>query len=227
MDRNTQAPVKAPRVKTKKSPVYLFFKRALDIFLSIFALILLSPLFLVVSVAIAVEDGAPVIFKQRRVGKDKKVFNMYKFRSMRRNAEDIHKEVKVELGKGDVAIKLKDKEDPRVTRVGRFIRRTNIDELPQLINILKGEMSFVGPRPYVTYEVEEAEARNGDIFDERYDMAPGLTCYWQTTFSGRGKISYEDRMVMDIKYVKEANFFIDVKLIFLTAIYTVIGKAGY
>ena len=133
-------PLRKKHIPLKKNPVYRFFKRAMDIFLSILGLILLSPLFAFVIIAIFIEDGAPAIYKQKRVGKGGKEFNIYKFRSMYRDADQIHERMKEEMGVTDISFKMSDKEDPRITKVGRFIRRTNIDELPQLINIIKGDI---------------------------------------------------------------------------------------
>ena len=227
MSNKSNAVVAGQRKKLKKNIFYRIFKRATDIVCSIIALIVLSPLLIGISLAIVIEDGGPVVFKQKRVGKNKEVFYMYKFRSMKKDAEKIVHEIKEKHGKTDIGQKLKDSEDPRITKVGRFIRKTNIDELPQIINILAGQMSLVGPRPYVTYEVEAADERYGDIYDERYDVPPGLTCYWQATFKERCCINFENRLKMDVKYAKEANYWIDIKLIFKTAVYSIIGKAGY
>lgn len=225
--KTTVSPLNKERTPIKKSLFYRVVKRIMDITLSLIGLIVLSPLFLAVSLAIVIEDGGPVVFKQQRVGKNKKIFNMYKFRSMRKNSDEIRARMNEEYGMTGIGEKLKDKQDPRVTRVGRFIRKTNIDELPQLINIIKGEMSIVGPRPYIISEIVETEKIHGDKFDERFDVLPGLTCYWQATFSKRCEISFDQRMQMDVDYANEANLRIDIKLIFTTAIYSIIGKAGY
>ena len=227
MENKTEIAVQAQRTKIKKNIFYRMAKRAMDIVLSLFALVVLSPVFLGTVIAIAIEDGRPFVFKQKRVGKDKKVFNIYKFRSMKKNAAEIHEQMKKDYGVTDISFKLKDSEDPRITKVGRFIRKTNIDELPQLINIIAGQMSIVGPRPYPTYEIEDLEKRSGTKFDERFDVPQGLTCYWQTTFGRRGEISFDERMEMDVQYAHDANLWLDIKLIFKTAIHTLIGKAGY
>ena len=227
MNNKSNAVLEKQREKIKKNIAYRFFKRAMDIVCSVLALVLLSPLLLGTALAIVIEDGGPVIYKQKRVGKNKEIFYMYKFRSMRKDAEKSVHQIKQDHGKTDIGQKLKDSEDPRITKVGRFIRRTNIDELPQIINILAGQMSLVGPRPYVTYEVEEAQALYGDKYDERYDVPPGLTCYWQAPFAERCGIEFGKRLEMDVKYVHEANLWIDIKLIVKTAVYSIIGKAGY
>lgn len=219
--------IKTKSKHVKKNVAYRFLKRSSDIFLSLLALIVLSPIFLITMIAIAIEDGGPFFYNQKRVGKGKKEFKMYKFRSMRKDADKIHEQMKKEYGEGDVSFKLEDKVDPRITKVGRFIRKTNIDELPQLVNIIAGDMSIVGPRPLPTYEYEEEQARFDGAYDERYDVPQGLTCYWQTTFGERGKISFADRMQMDVDYARESNILIDIKLVVKTAVGTVFGKAGF
>lgn len=194
------------QVKTKFS--YLLIKRFMDIILSLVGLILLSPIFLATAIAIKVEDGGDIIFTQERVGIDKKHFRMYKFRSMVINAEEIKQKLEAQNEMSGPMFKMK--HDPRVTKIGRFIRKTSIDELPQLINVLKGEMSLVGPRPSLPKEVNEFE----DWMMERFNVKPGLTCYWQV--SGRNDIEFEDWMKLDIKYVREKNTLVDIKLIFKT-----------
>ena len=224
---NNNAVVKTERKPIRKNIGYRFVKRCADIFASLLALIILSPVFLVTVIAIAVEDGRPFIYKQERVGKDKKVFSMYKFRSMKKDADKIHAEMKAKYGEGDVSFKLTDEEDPRITRVGRFIRKTSIDELPQLVNIIAGHMSIVGPRPLPTYEFEEEQKKYEGTYDERYDVRQGLTCYWQATLSERGNISFEKRMQMDVDYARDAKTWVDIKLIWKTAVGVLFGKSGY
>lgn len=188
---------------------YLLIKRFLDVVISIIGIAVLFPLFLLVVLMIKVEDpGGEIFFRQQRVGKDGKLFNMYKFRSMVSNAESLKATL---VDKNEAAGPVfKIRFDPRVTRVGSFIRRTSIDELPQLINVLKGEMSLVGPRPPLPDEVEkytEYERR-------RISVIPGLTCYWQV--SGRSNIGFAEWVKLDLQYIKERNTLIDLKLIFRT-----------
>lgn len=195
-------------VYQNKSMAYKVSKRLFDILLAGIALVCLSPIFLVTALAIKLEDGGTVIFRQERNGLNGNIFTMYKFRSMCVNASDMHKDL---LDKNELdgpAFKMKD--DPRVTKVGRFIRKTSIDELPQLINILKGEMSIVGPRPLPTYETEKCT----DYQKQRLLAKPGLTCYWQC--SGRNSIPFDEWMEMDLKYLEEASFLIDLKIILKT-----------
>lgn len=188
--------------------MYDFIKRLFDIVCSLAALIFLSPILLLVCIAIKVESPGPVIFKQERIGKNKKTFKMYKFRSMVADAEKLKADLMKENQRNGPMFKIKN--DPRVTKVGRFIRMTSIDELPQLVNILKGEMSIVGPRPSLPNEVKQFEP----WMLERLSVKPGLTCYWQV--QGRDNIEFEDWMKLDVKYVRDRGFLLDLKLIFKT-----------
>ncbi|GAA0855795.1 sugar transferase [Clostridium nitritogenes] len=191
-----------------KMELYYFLKRAIDISGAFLGLLLLSPIILLVSILIKLDSKGPIVFSQNRVGKDKKVFKMYKFRSMVLNAEELKSKLKEQNEMSGPMFKMK--EDPRVTKIGKFIRKTSIDELPQLINVIKGEMSLVGPRPSLPKEVKQFEP----WMMERFQVKPGLTCYWQV--SGRNNIDFEDWMKLDIKYVRERNTLTDIKLIFKT-----------
>ncbi|MFR9239375.1 MAG: sugar transferase [Clostridium baratii] len=191
-----------------ESIMYIFLKRLIDLLGSFIGLIVLSPIILIVSLFIKFESKGPVIFSQDRIGKDGKIFKMYKFRSMVVNAEELKEKLKEQNEMSGPMFKMK--EDPRVTRIGKFIRKTSIDELPQLINVIKGDMSLVGPRPSLPKEVEQFE----HWMMERLEVKPGLTCYWQV--SGRNNIDFEDWMKLDIRYVREKNTLIDIKLIFKT-----------
>ncbi|SEF56056.1 exopolysaccharide biosynthesis polyprenyl glycosylphosphotransferase [Caloramator fervidus] len=193
----------------KKSFIYEFLKRMIDIIGAILGLIILSPLFLLTAIAIKLDSEGPVFFVQERCGKNGKVFKMYKFRSMYVDAEERLKEL---LDKNEMSGPVfKIKNDPRVTRVGRFIRKTSIDELPQLINVLRGDMSLVGPRPPIVREVKQYNAYQM----QRLLVKPGLTCYWQVY--GRNKINnFDDWVELDLKYIRERNLWIDLKLIFKT-----------
>lgn len=201
--------VSIEKIELNDNMLYLFFKRILDIFASFIGLILLSPIFIIVAIAIKLENPkGNVFFYQERCGKDNKLFKMYKFRSMIINAEDLLEELK-EMNEMDGPV-FKIKEDPRITKVGKFIRKTSIDELPQLLNILKGEMSLVGPRPAIPHEVEEYN----EYQKQRLLVKPGLTCIWQV--SGRNTINFDEWIEMDLEYIKTRSFFIDLKLIFKT-----------
>lgn len=196
------------REYNNESIFYIFCKRLIDLLGSVVGLVALSPIILIVSLLIKFESKGPVIFSQDRIGKTGKTFKMYKFRSMVVNAEELKEKLKEQNEMSGPMFKMK--EDPRVTKVGKFIRKTSIDELPQLINVLKGDMSLVGPRPSLPKEVEQFE----DWMMERLEVKPGLTCYWQV--SGRNNIDFEEWMKLDIKYVRERNTLTDIKLIFKT-----------
>ena len=190
--------------------LYEVIKRIIDVVASFTGLILLSPLILIVSILIKLESKGEVIFKQKRVGLNGKEFYMYKFRSMVINAEELKEQLESQNEMSGPMFKIKD--DPRITKVGKFIRKTSIDELPQLINVIKGDMSLVGPRPSLPKEVKKFE----QWMMERLEVKPGLTCIWQV--SGRNNIDFEDWMKLDIKYVRERSFKLDIKLILKTVL---------
>lgn len=192
----------------EKRHLYTIIKRIIDILASIIGLVLLSPFLLIIAILIRLESEGPVIFSQKRIGIKGKTFNMYKFRSMVVNAEELKNNLEKENEMSGPMFKMKN--DPRVTKVGKFIRKTSIDEIPQLINVVKGEMSLVGPRPSLPKEVKEFEP----WMMKRLEVKPGLTCYWQV--SGRNNIGFEDWMKLDIKYVKERSVLLDIKLILKT-----------
>ena len=196
-------------IERKESAIYNMSKRTLDIIASTLGLIILSPILLVVAILIKLESKGPAIFSQKRIGLNKKEFKMYKFRSMVQNAEELKEKLAKENEMSGPMFKMKN--DPRVTKVGRFIRKTSIDELPQLINVLKGEMSLVGPRPSLPKEVSKFEP----WMLRRLSVKPGLTCYWQV--SGRNNIDFEDWMKLDLQYVNDRSFWLDLKLILKTA----------
>lgn len=189
-------------------PVYEFFKRAFDIVSSSAALVLLSWVFLFTAIAIKLEDGGPVFYSQIRVGKNGKFFRMHKFRSMCDGAERMKKKLLEQNEMNGPAFKMEN--DPRITKVGRFIRKTSIDELPQLINILEGSMSVVGPRPPLGHEVMQYD----DFAMRRLAVKPGLTCYWQCC--GRSNIDFDEWMKLDNKYIDERGAWVDIKMIFAT-----------
>lgn len=197
-------------------PIYEFFKRILDVICSVVALIVLSPVFLVTALAVR-SDGGPAFYKQTRVGKNNTHFEMYKFRSMCKNAENLQDDL-MKYNEMDGPV-FKIKGDPRITKVGKFIRKYSIDELPQLLNIVKGDMSIVGPRPPLVREVEQYNSYQM----QRLLVTPGLTCFWQAC--GRSNLSFDDWMDMDMKYIKRRNIFLDIKLIVKT-VFAVIFKRG-
>ena len=196
-------------IQPKEGPIYLFFKRAMDIIGSLCGIILLSPLLIIVALAIKIEDPkGSIFFSQQRCGKDNKLFPMYKFRSMVSNAEELLEELMEHNEMDGPVFKIKD--DPRITRVGKFIRKTSIDELPQLFNIFMGHMSIVGPRPAIPHEVAEYS----HYHKQRLLVKPGLTCIWQV--SGRNSIGFDEWMEMDLEYIEKRNLWMDIKLIFKT-----------
>lgn len=188
-------------------------KRIFDLCLAVFALLILSPFLCLL--AIVNRFSGPVFYKQKRVGKDGKHFDCYKFRSMVPNAEAL-KENLAHLNERDGLV-FKIADDPRVTRVGKFIRKYGIDELPQLFNIVKGDMSFVGPRPPTPDEVAKYE--RWQLM--RLSTTPGLTCYWQ--ISNRD-MSFADWVRLDIYYIETSSFLVDLKLILKTIVYVLSGK---
>ena len=190
-----------------KSAFYLISKR--DIVGSLCGIILLSPVFLIVAILIKLEDPkGKIFFAQERNGQYPKTFKMYKFRSMVHNAEELLKDLMDRNEQTGPVFKIND--DPRITKVGKFIRKTSIDELPQLFNVLKGDMSLVGPRPPIPHEVEQYNSYQM----QRLAVKPGLTCIWQV--SGRNNIGFDEWVEMDIEYIKTRNLWLDIKLIFKT-----------
>lgn len=184
-------------------------KRAFDAMVASIVMLLLSPLFLLVILIIRLDSPGPILFSQDRIGKNGRVFKMWKFRSMYIDAEQRKAELmKHNQMKGGVLFKMKD--DPRVTRVGKFIRKFSIDELPQFINVFLGDMSLVGPRPPLPVEV----AQYTPYQRQRLEVMPGITCIWQV--SGRSEISFAQQVEMDIEYISTQSFWQDVTLLLKT-----------
>jgi len=194
----------------QKGKRYWAVRRTQDILISLFALLLLWPIMLLVALFIVIDSpGAGPIFSQVRVGRDGKEFKFYKFRSMCPNAEEKLKELLEKNEMEGPAFKMKD--DPRITRVGKFIRKTSIDELPQLWNVLRGDMSIVGPRPALPREVVQYD----DYARQRLLVTPGLTCYWQIQ-PHRNSLTFDEWVDLDVKYIEERSFRTDWKIIFKT-----------
>ena len=190
--------------------VYLTIKRVQDIFLSLLALVVLFPLLLFIALVIWIDDPrSGPIFSQIRYGKDGREFRFYKFRTMCTDAEEKLEDFLKHNEMQGPAFKLRD--DPRITRVGRFLRKTSLDELPQLINVLKGDMSVVGPRPPLPREVEQYTPYQR----QRLSVMPGLTCYWQVQ-PCRNALSFDEWVELDMRYIRERNYFLDWKLVFRT-----------
>jgi len=195
-------------------------KRLLDIVASAILLVLLSPLFLAVAIAIRLEDPGPILFRQTRVGRWGTLFTMWKFRSMFTDAEERKRELMAQNEmEGGVLFKMKD--DPRITKVGRIIRKTSIDELPQLWNVFKGEMSLVGPRPPVTQEVDQYSLSDR----RRLEVIPGITCIWQV--SGRSDIPFDQQVELDVQYIESQSFWNDIKILLKTVPALLFGTGAY
>ena len=189
---------------------YWVLRRAQDIVFSLLALILLAPMALLISLAIVLDSpGDGAIFRQRRVGRDGKLFWLYKFRTMCPDAEEQLNELLSQNQMDGPVFMIKG--DPRITRVGRFLRKTSLDELPQLLNVLQGDMSIVGPRPALPREVE----LYSDYQRQRLYVTPGLSCYWQIA-PHRNEMSFDEWVALDMKYIQERSFWVDWKIIFLT-----------
>lgn len=207
--------------KKDVSNYYLIIKRAFDIVSCIIVLIILLPIYLLVAIAIKLEDPkGKVFYSHNRIGKDGNVIPVYKFRSMFSNSEELFRQFTPEQ-KAEFEKFQKLKDDPRVTKVGKFIRKTSLDELPQLVNVIKGEMSVVGPRPIVEKELE----RYGENSQAYLSVLPGLTGMWQAY--GRSDTTYEERIKLDVYYVHNQSFWLDIKIIFNTVITVLTGKGAY
>lgn len=201
---------------------YFLTKRIVDYLVTIFASIFLLPLSLLIYILILIDSPGKPIYKQKRVGINGIIFDMYKFRTMYENVDEkLHKEHISAYASGDLNISngVKIHDDPRVTRVGKFLRRTSLDEIPQFINVLNGNMSIVGPRPLPIYEVDYFKQWHS----ERLSVLPGITGYWQVY--GRGLVSFDDQLRLDIHYIKHKSTRLDLKLLFLT-MFTVLGSRG-
>ena len=192
-----------------RDPQQIFMKRMFDLFLVTLSLPIIIPLFIFIAIIIKIDSQGPVFFVQERVGLNKRLFKMYKFRSMHEDAEDRLKDIE-HLNEAEGPI-FKIKNDPRITRVGSLLRKTSLDELPQLINVFLGEMSLVGPRPM--------SIRDVDLFDKgiqrkRFSVQPGITCLWQ--ISGRSDLPFEKWLALDLEYINNWNFWMDIKILIQT-----------
>lgn len=195
-------------------------KRLIDIAASAFGLILLAPLFLAVAIAIRLESPGPVMFTQLRVGRWGRLFRMYKFRSMYIDAE---KRKKILAAENEMAggVLFKMKHDPRITRAGRLIRKASIDELPQLWNVLIGDMSLVGPRPPLPSEVDQYSLADR----RRLEVIPGITCIWQV--SGRSDIPFAEQVELDVQYIESQSVLNDFKILLFTVPAVLLGRGAY
>lgn len=196
-------------VSKSKIKAYDILKRFIDIIIGTIGLIVCIPIFIIIGIAIKIDSKGPVFFKHKRIGKHGKKLEIYKFRTMIENAEEAMKNF-TEEQKKEFTENFKLENDPRVTRVGKILRKTSLDELPQIINILKGEMSIIGPRPVVRSELE----KYGSNQDKFLSVAPGLTGNWAA--NGRSDVSYEERMALELDYIENRNLILDMKIFFKT-----------
>ena len=214
-DSNSLVKIKS-RIKSNK--IYKVVKRAFDFVASLCGIIILSPIFLVISLAIKLDSKGKVVFKHKRIGKDGKEIFVYKFRTMCENAQDMIKDFTPEQQK-EFKENYKLKNDPRITKVGNVLRKTSLDELPQLFNIIKGDLSIIGPRPVIEEELE----KYGENKDKFLSVTPGLTGYWAA--NGRSETTYEERMQMELFYVDNMSLKLDAQ-IFVDTVDSVINKRG-
>jgi lipopolysaccharide/colanic/teichoic acid biosynthesis glycosyltransferase len=207
--------------------VYRSLKRCMDVVVALAFLLLLLPVFIAIAVLIRVTSPGPVFFRQERIGKGGQPFTLYKFRSMVVNADPrIHQAAVERYFRGEVlspdskTAKFKLVNDPRVTRVGGILRKTSLDELPQLLNVVRGDMSLVGPRPALAYEV----ARYTDFELQRLAVPQGLTGLWQVT--GRSRVSYREALQLDVEYAGRCSLALDLKILFLTVPAVLLGRGS-
>lgn len=214
--KNQQIEIQIEERREKK--LYELSKRVLDIISSTIGLILLSPIIIIIWIIIKFDSKGPAIYSHVRLGKDMKPIKVYKFRSMYQNSAEIFENFTAEQKK-EYYQSFKLDNDPRITKIGEFLRKTSLDELPQLINIIKGEMSLVGPRPIV-----EAEVKKYGIYANKFfSVIPGLTGYWQA--NGRSDTSYDERVQMDMFYIDNRSLLMDLKIILKTMV-SVVKKEG-
>lgn len=208
-----------PKIAKKASKInYMSVKRVFDLVISTIGLIILSPIFLILAIIVKLDSKGPVFFAHTRYGKNGKKFKMYKFRTMYENAQDMINDFTPEqMKEWKENFKLQD--DPRITKAGKFLRKTSLDELPQIVNIIKGDLSIIGPRPVIEEELE----KYGENKEKFLSVTPGLTGYWQA--NGRSSTTYEQRMEMELYYIDHISPKLDFKIFFKT-IESVIKKEG-
>ena len=202
-----------------RKKVYLAIKRLIDIIGSLIGIILLSPIYIIIAILIKFDSPGKVVFGHTRKGKGGKDIKVYKFRTMYSNANEIFESFTSEQ-KEEYYKNFKLDNDPRVTKLGGFLRKTSLDELPQLFNILKGDMTIIGPRPIVEKEI----SKYGNKAEKLFSVVPGLAGYWQA--NGRSDTTYEERVEMDMYYIDNMSFYLDVKILFQTAISVLKGEGA-
>ena len=216
----TQKKIHIDEKKLQHQYGYRFIKRLFDVVASSVAVVILSPVFLIIAIAIKINDPAgPVFYTQTRVGKDGKPFKMFKFRSMVTNADELLERLRDQNEVEGAMFKMKD--DPRITKVGKFIRKYSLDELPQLLNVVGGSMSIVGPRPPLPFEVEEYT----DYDRQRLMVKPGATGTWQV--GGRNALSFDQMVELDLTYINERSIWLDLKIMFETVKVMIKPNAAY
>jgi exopolysaccharide biosynthesis polyprenyl glycosylphosphotransferase len=205
-------------------------KRAFDVMAVTLGLVVISPLLLIIAILIKLDSPGPVLYKQKRIGEHGQPFMMLKFRSMQVDADPrihqahvarlIEQNLGLDPAKAGGPSSLKMEDDPRVTRVGKFIRKTSLDELPQLFNVLRGEMSLVGPRPPIPYEVELYQ----DWHKRRFEALPGMTGLWQV--KGRNRVSFDEMVRMDLEYIERQSLWFDIKILAQTPLAVITGRGA-
>ncbi len=200
-------------VVLKKKPVYDFLKRFADILISLVALTCGLPIFIIIALVIMIDDFGNPFFMQERIGKDGKAFQMFKFRTMFMHADEMKVDLMSENEYDSVHFKMSN--DPRITRVGKFLRKTSLDELPQILNVFLGSMTIIGPRPFVRSEQDQLPS-------DRLLVKPGLSCYWQITDTV--KMSNEDQLELDYKYIRNRSVKVDLEIIWATVMSVIKGS---
>jgi lipopolysaccharide/colanic/teichoic acid biosynthesis glycosyltransferase len=205
------------------TPVYsMFTKRIIDILAAFIAIVILSPLFVVISILIKVTSKGSIFYKTHVIGKNGKNFVWYKFRTMKQDGDEkIHKEYLTELITENKPVE-KIKDDPRITSAGKVLRKYSLDEFPQLLNVLKGDMSLIGPRPCLPYEYELMD----DWHKRRTKVIPGLTGLWQVFGRNKPDVSFNDSLILDIYYAENLSFWLDLRIFFKTVPIVIFGKGG-
>lgn len=219
LEHSVLLPFHREAARQRQSSVYKGIKRAFDVVSSACLFLIVWPLFFLIALAIKIDSKGPIIYRHKRVGMLGKSIYLYKFRSMVADADAMIKQFTPEQrSRFDANFKLDD--DPRITRIGRLLRKSSLDELPQLLNILKGELSVVGPRPVVEAEL----IKYGENADKFLSVKPGLTGYWQAY--ARSDCDYDTRMEMELKYAREANLWWDIRILFATVVAVFCGKGA-
>lgn len=203
-----------------KTEIYFFVKRTIDVILSLMIILSIWPVLLLVCIMIKIDSKGPAVYRQIRIGKNGKLFSIYKFRTMVINADDILEELlKDEKVKEEYKKKMKLPNDPRITKIGKILRKTSLDEIPQLFNVLKGDMSLIGNRPYLPREKKDMD----EYYNQIIKTKPGISGYWQV--SGRSNTTFKERCILESYYSNNVSFLFDLKIFFKT-FYVVFTRNG-